>query len=176
MLTSDPVAVEAAAIDDVRAFLRIDGASEDSEIARLIAAAIERCEAFVGEVLLRRGFAERIAPAAAWRALSAAPVCAILGIDAVAADGALSMLPGADYESDIDADGAGRVRFLVPVMATRASVRFEAGYAVEWDALPQGIRLGIARLVAEWRAGRDGADLPAAAIACWQPYRRMRLA
>jgi hypothetical protein len=49
--------------------------------------------------------------------------------------------------------------------------------AADWNAVPEGVRLGVLRLVASFHAARDGAAgaAPESVAACLMPWRRMRL-
>ncbi len=59
-----------------------------------------------------------------------------------------------------------------------AEVWLGEALAPNWNDIPEGVRLGVLRLVASLYAGRDaapGAALPDAVAACLAPWRRMRL-
>jgi uncharacterized phiE125 gp8 family phage protein len=81
---------------------------------------------------------------------------------------------------ELDADGAARVQVARPGAAGRIAVRFVAGLAASWEALPDGLRHGIVRLAAHQHRSRDSAAAeqvpPTAVTALWRPWRRMRLA
>ena len=178
MVTRAAVAVDAFALDAVKTYLRIDGDSEDSALAALIATAVAQCEAFVGGSILQRAMTEVIVPGAAWQLLSPMPVRVISGVSSLAMSGATVALLASAYEIDIDVDGRGRVRFLAPVAEKRVLVSVEAGLATNWAGLPESLRHGIIRLVAHYHVYRDRADElgpPAAVAALWRGSRRMRL-
>lgn len=178
MVTRAAVAVDAFALDAVKTYLRIDGESEDSALAALIATAVEQCEAYVGVTILQRAMTEVIVPTAAWQYLTPAPVRVISGVAGLATGGTTVALAASAYEVDIDAEGRGRVRFLVPVIEKRVVVSVEAGLATGWAGLSDSVRHGIVRLVAHMHAFRDRADElgpPAAVAALWRGSRRMRL-
>jgi uncharacterized phiE125 gp8 family phage protein len=178
MVTRAAVAVDAFALDEVKTYLRIDGDAEDSALAALIATAIEQCEAYVGVAVLQRAMTEVIVPGAAWQLLSPAPVRLISGVAALAIGGGTVPLPPSAYEIDIDADGRGRVRFLVPVAEKRVLVSLEAGLAATWAGLSESLRHGIVRLVAHYHVYRDRAEElgpPVAVAALWRGSRRVRL-
>jgi uncharacterized phiE125 gp8 family phage protein len=178
MVTRAAVAVDAFALDEVKTYLRIDGESEDSALAALIATAVEQCEAFIGFSVLQRAMTEVLVPCAAWQMLLPAPVRVISGVAALAIGGATVPLDPAAYEIDIDTEGRGRVRFLVPVMEKRVLVSFEAGLAATWAGLSESLRHGIVRLVSHYHVYRDRADElgpPAAVAALWRASRKVRL-
>jgi uncharacterized phiE125 gp8 family phage protein len=178
MVTRAAVAVDAFALDEVKTYLRIDGESEDSALAALIATAVEQCEAHVGVAILQRAMSEVLVPTAAWQLLLPAPVRLISSVAGLAIGGATTVLSPSAYEIDIDADGRGRVRFLAPVSEKRVVVSVEAGVAANWAALSESLRHGIVRLVSHYHVYRDRADElgpPAAVAALWRGSRRVRL-
>ena len=167
-----------SAIEEAKAYLRIEDENEDALIAGLIRAATGLCEAFIGQVLIARGFSETIAARADWQRLGRTPVRAISGVEGLPAEGAAFALPVDAYGVDVDANGDGWVRVLRPGVAGRAVVAFEAGIAVDWNGVPEPVRQGIVRLFAHLFTHRDvedGSGPPAVVAALWRPWRRMRL-
>lgn len=178
MLTRGAVVAGAEALAAAKDYLRIDGIAEDALVGGLVATAVESCEGFVGRVLIARGMAETLVPMVAWQRLTAGPVLSVTGVTALSVGGVESAVAAAGYELDIDANGRGRVRFLVPVAQGRAVVRYQAGSGAAWADIPGGLRQGIVRLVAHWHVYRDREEAPvppAAVAALWRPERRMRL-
>ena len=178
ILTRAAVVVDAFALDAVKTYLRIDGESEDSALAALIATAVEQCEAYIGVAVLQRAMTETLVPTAAWQLLSPNPVRIISGVASLSLTGVTTALNSSAFEIDIDAEGRGRVRFLTPVVEKRVVVSVQAGLAVSWAALPENLRHGIVRLVSHYHVYRDRADElgpPAAVAALWRTSRRMRL-
>ena len=107
-----------------------------------------------------------------------APVRAIAGVSALAADGTATALPVGDYALDIDAAGEGWVRLLRTITQKRIRVAYSAGMAADPNGLPEALRHGIVRLAAHFYMNRDAAGEvapPAAVTALWRPWRRMRL-
>ena len=168
-----PAAVLPVGLDEVRDFLRLEAGQDDALLAGFVRAATDLAEAFTGQRLIARGFAERLPARPEWTRLSNAPVVAIDGVD-----GAAGPLPGGAYEADIDRDGCGWVR--VGAAGERfVTVRYTAGMAADWNGVPESLRAGIVRLAAHFHTHRDAADAgpaPAAVAALWRPFRRMRLA
>ena len=77
------------------------------------------------------------------------------------------------YAIDVDADGLGWIRLSAGV---QAGVRFSAGIAADWGALPAAIRDGAAMLAAHLFDDRTGAQpIPAAVTALWRPFRVIQL-
>lgn len=160
-------------VDDAKAYLRLETADEDQTVARLVASARSLCEAFLGQLLIRREVTETLAPSGAWQRLGAGPVAAITAVMAVDASGATSALPAGAYAIDIDPAGEGWVR---AGGGTRIRVTYRAGIADDADGVPAAIGQGVTRLVAHLHAHRDDAAEPPAAIAAlWRPFRRLRL-
>ncbi|MBD8679836.1 hypothetical protein [Sphingomonas sp. CFBP 13720] len=153
-----PAATIAAARDAAREQLRIAGHAEDALIDRLCTTAMTLAEAFTGTALIARDHVATMGVAAEWRALPTCPVRAITA--------------GADVAAiDIDADGTGWVR-----MTAAGEVRFVAGMADDWTALPPPIAHGVIVLVAHLFDTRERDAAPPAAVgALWRPWRRMRL-
>nr|WP_241769333.1 head-tail connector protein [Sphingomonas melonis] len=97
-------------------------------------------------------------PRAGWQRLAAMPVRGIIG--------------GSGLGIDIDAGGVGWVK----VDGGETLVRYSAGLAAAWEALPEAVMQGVVLLAAHLFERRDGEAMPPAAVAAlWRPYRRMRL-
>ncbi|MEO7248109.1 MAG: hypothetical protein ABIW31_06605, partial [Novosphingobium sp.] len=115
-----------------------------------------------------------------WLKLATRPVHAITAVDGIDAAGTRTTLASSAYAVDFDADGAGLVRVMDPGLNERVAVRFSAGLAASWTALPDGLRHGVIRLAAHQFRQREntGAEpLPPAAVAAlWRPWRQLRLA
>jgi uncharacterized phiE125 gp8 family phage protein len=170
-----PPAVIAAARDAAKAHLRMAGTSEDEGVAGAAASALALAEAFTARAWIERGWTGVLGGGAGWQRLETAPVRAILGVEALAADGSASALPVGGYAVDIDGDGEGWVRVSAP--AGRVRVTYRAGAAADWDTLPAPVAQGVVLLAAHLLGGRAGAEPPPAAVsALWRPWRRMRLA
>ncbi|MFC3213579.1 head-tail connector protein [Novosphingobium panipatense] len=175
-----PAALPSSALAELKQWLGITSAVDDAPLTALLTAALDVCEAFTGALPLEAECEEALPVCAGWHHLATPPVHAVASVMSVAADGTRTpLLPGA-WETDLLADGSGRIRLSAPVEGTRAVVRFTAGLAPEWGRLPEGLRHGIVRLAAHQHRARDGdgaAPLPPASVAAlWRPWRRMRLA
>jgi uncharacterized phiE125 gp8 family phage protein len=175
-----PAALAPAALAELKLWLGITTAADDAPLAALLAAALETCEGFTGAMPLQAVCEELLPLAGGWQRLATRPVQAITAVHAVAATGERTALPSDGYATELDADGSGRVRVTAPGPAERIAVRFVAGLAANWEALPDGLRHGAMRLAAHQHREREGsgaAPLPPAAIAAlWRPWRRLRLA
>ncbi|KFG89426.1 hypothetical protein BV98_002810 [Sphingobium herbicidovorans NBRC 16415] len=178
VLVRDEVVTPGASLEELKHYLRISGNAEDGLLDGLLKSATALCEQFVGQWLIIGEARETVRADGSWQRLSATPVVAILGGEAVAPDGGAEVLPADAYAIDIDAAGDGWVRAR-PLDGRRVlAVRYRAGMAEDADGLPEAIRHGIVRLAAENFAAREGetASPPAVVGALWRPWRRMRLA
>ena len=168
-----PPAAVPVALDEVKAFLRLDDGSEDALLAGFIRSATALAEAFTGELLIARDLVGGVRAVRTWQRLAAAPVVAIAGITV----GGLA-LAGTAYESDIDLAGNGWVRLVAPDPLAKPLVAYRAGLAADWNGIPEPLRQGIVRLVSHFHSHRDAPDAvgaPAAVAALWRPWRRLRL-
>jgi uncharacterized phiE125 gp8 family phage protein len=168
----------AVALDEVKAFLRISHSEEDALVAGFIRSAQAACEAFTGLALIDREAAETITASSSWQKLGLAPVRSIEALAAVEANGDETALPADAYAVDIDAGGDGWVRVTRSGGLKRVRVRFRAGYAADWNGVPEPLRQGIVRLAAHLYSarGEDQAAPPASVAALWRPWRRLRMA
>lgn len=165
-MSGDIAPVAPVALDEVKAFLRLDGSTDDALLAGFVRTATGLAEAFTGQRLIVRDIADPVGTDMGWQRLRGFPVVAITGVD------------GADaFEVDIDLGGSGWVR-VTAVAGAQPVARYRAGLAADWNGVPEPLRQGIVRLVAHLYAHRDAADAggaPAAVAALWRPYRRVRL-
>ncbi len=178
MLDRGMVPQMAEAVQAAKDLLRLDGTGEDALIAGLVTAAIERCEAETGDILIVRPMREVLPTEAAWRFLGARPVRSVSSASGMAQDGSETILAPTDYEIDIDSEARGRIRMRALSQVSRLAVRYSAGLSSGWSGLPTGLRHGMIRLVAHWYAYRDTRDtiaMPSAVTALWAPHRRLRL-
>jgi uncharacterized phiE125 gp8 family phage protein len=177
VLVREEAGVLGASLDELKEYLRIGGSGEDGLLERLLRSATALCEQFVGQWLILGEARETVLADGGWQRLSARPVAAILGVEAVAPDGEAVALAADAYAIDIDAAGDGWVRGQ-PLDGRRVlKVRYQAGMAEDADGLPEPIRQGIVRLAAEHFSARESevATPPAVVGALWRPWRRMRL-
>lgn len=174
----EPIIVPASAVDEAKAYVRIETTDEDALIARLVAVAIAHGEGFTATQFVERGVTERVPASAAWQRLGIAPVVSITSVAAIGDDGTATLIDPAAYALDIDRNGEGWVRVTLPLSARRIAVTYRAGIAPDWAALPEALRHGALRLAAHLHAVRDTPDdagPPAAVAALWRPWRRMKL-
>ena len=175
-----PPVLSSAALAELKQWLGITTAQDDTVLTSLLRAGLETCEAFTGAMPVEAVCEEVLPLGGGWQSLATRPVRSITGVDAILVDGTRTALSIAAYSIDLDADGGGRVMVTGPGNAVRLAVRFEAGLAADWESLPEGLRHGLLRLAAHQHRERDtsgAAPLPPSAVAAlWRPWRRMRLA
>ncbi len=167
----------AAALDELKAFLRVEGAAEDAVLAQLLAAATETVEAIVGRVLIEREI-EEIAIVRRGRArLGHEPVRSLVTVEQRGPDGQWAGVPGARLEPG--ADGSAHVvADALGDEPVEVRLVYRAGVAVDWNWVPEALRLAVLRAAAHFHAHRDAPDdpgLPAAVARLVQPWRARRL-
>ncbi len=178
LIVSPPV-LPPAALAELKDWLGISTVMDDAPLTGLLRAALELCEGFTGQLPLAATCEEVLRPTGGWQRLATRPVQAIVLVEGVPAAGPRFPLPAGTYELDLDSGGGGLVRLAAPDPAPRIAVRFTAGLAPDWAALPESLRHGVIRLAAHQHRAREGDEpgpLPPAAVAAlWRPWRRLRL-
>ena len=174
-----PAPLSPAALAELKQWLGISTAQDDAPLNALLRAGLDICEAFTGAMPIEAGCEEVLPLSGEWQSFATRPVQAITAVQGIAADGTRTDLAVSAYAVELDADGGGRVQVTLPGDATRIAVRFTAGLAPGWEALPEALRHGILRLAAHQHREREtsgaGPLPPAAVAALWRPWRRMRL-
>lgn len=175
-----PATLADEALAELKDWLAITTTRDDESLTALLQAALDTCEAFTGVMPLVAGCEEVLPGTYDWQAIATGPVVAITAVEQLATNGTRTALPIDSYMIDITANGCGRVRLTKAMAEARMVVRFDAGLAADWTALPQGLRHGLIRLAAyQYRERDQGAGdhaPPASVVALWQPWRRLRLA
>jgi len=168
-----------AALAELKDWLGITITGEDETLATQLRAALETCEAFTGSMPLVAECEESLAVSGEWQKLDVRPILAITAVEGIETDGTRLALGPEAYALDFRADGTGWVRTLDPGLSSRIAVRFTAGLATDWSALPDGLRHGVVRLAAHQYRAREAGDKgpvpPAAVAALWRPWRGPRL-
>ena len=175
-----PAVLSGAPLAELKAWLGIRLSEEDQSLTALLRAAMETCEGFTGNMPLEAACEEILPAASGWLCLATRPVQAVTSLESVAIDGTRSAIDPGGYELDLDEDGTARVRIIDAPAVHRIAVGFTAGIAPGWSSLPEALKHGILRLAAHHyrQRDRDPAEIspPAAVVALWHPWRRMRLA
>jgi uncharacterized phiE125 gp8 family phage protein len=175
-----PPVLPPAALAELKDWLGITTAQDDAPLGQVLRAALELCEDFTGRMPLTATCEETLNVTGGWQRLSVRPVQAIALVEGIPVEGPRFALASAACELDLDADGGGMIRVLSPGAAGRVAVRFTAGMASGWAALPDTLRHGVIRLAAHQHRAREGdgaGPLPPTMVAAlWRPWRRIRLA
>ena len=174
---TNPPSIAPIAIEEIKAFLRIESGSEDATIAALVRTATGLCEDYIAAPPIIRDVSEIIPASNTWQRLSVAAVRMITMVETLTAGGDRLTLATDGYAIDIDGAGDGWVRATAAAPRARLVVAYSAGLAGDWNGVPEPLRHGIVRLAAHLFTERTTGDAapPAAVAALWRPYRRMRL-
>ncbi|MFN3888982.1 MAG: head-tail connector protein [Beijerinckiaceae bacterium] len=182
-----PPAVEPVGLDEMKAWLRVDGASEDEVVGALIASARLVVESLTRRVLIAQTW--RLA-FDAWPhgsvTLPFSPVRSVT-IRVYDASGASSILPPGGYALEpYGGDVRLRLSDTPPPpgrAASRVEIDIEVGFAADAGGVPAPLRQAMRLLVARWYENRgdveadaDMTRTPASIAALVSPYRRVRLA
>lgn len=168
----------AAALAELKAFLRIESGQEDALLAGLLRAATETVEAMLGVLLIEREVEERGIIAAGRMKLTAEPARTLVEAsrvdeagEAVAVAGdRLRLQPGRHGGASLLVEGARDGEEII--------VRYRAGTAANWNWVPEVLRLSVIRAAAHFHARRDAADdpgVPPAVRRMLAPWRSRRV-
>lgn len=179
MLSLDPLGLDSVMLSEVRAYVRVDDGTDDGVVAACAAAAVAHAEQFTRQILIRRGAKEMVTAGSGWQILQAMPVQSVIGVTGIPAEGGAFAMAASAWEAKISSRGEAYFKVLQPGIAGRAEVVLSVGFADNWAALPESLRLGLLRLAAYFYNNRDASDdngPPAAALALLLPFRGMHIA
>jgi uncharacterized phiE125 gp8 family phage protein len=159
MLTIDK-SPPAAALGELKQFLRIEDSREDALLAGLLRAATETVEAMLGLLLFEREVEERGTARAGVVALMAEPARTLVSARAEFADGTQRMLAPAEASLRTDGHGAGQLCLQGVSDGTDIVVRYRAGMANDWNWVPESLRLAVIRVASHFFNHRDAPDDP----------------
>lgn len=168
----------AAALAELKAYLRIEDSREDALLSGLLRAATETVEAMLGALLFERDVEEREFAKGGAILLGAEPARSVTGADVVEADGRLRPVAGGQMLFRPGRHGVGRVEFPGLADGAEVVVRYRAGMGVDWNWVPEVLRLSVIRAAAHFHANRDSADepgVPPAVRRMLGPWRSRRL-
>lgn len=174
MRTGD-AAPSVAALDELKAYLRIETAEEDALLAGLLRAATAAAEAVLGEMLLVRDVREEGEPVDGWLSLSARPVRGVELVERLDGEAPAPLGPEA-WRLATDRSGRSGLCLAEPVQ--RIGVRYRAGRADDWNGVAEPVRLAVLRGAAHAFASRDsggGEGLPAMFHELLAPFRQVRI-
>ncbi len=174
-----PAVLPPAALAELKQWLAISTSHDDAVLTSLLRASLDVCEHFTGVMPLASTCEEVLPACRQWRRLTTQPVQSITDVSYLTVAGSPSPLAAPDFEIELTADGAGLVRVNSWLAHNRIAVRFTAGLAPDWQSLPETLRHGVLRLAAHQHRERESnggtAVPPAAVVALWRPWRRIRL-
>lgn len=179
-----PPAAEPLALDEAKAWLRLDGGSEDALVSALVATARGAVELACGRLLLAQGWRWRLDawPPGGTVRIPVSPVTTVTGVSVATAAGPLSIAAG-DWLLARTSDPA-RLVFLRPPPAPDApaggiTITGTAGLGATPAELPEPLRHAVRlTLAALWENRGDAAvpgAVPPAALSLIEPWRRIRL-
>jgi uncharacterized phiE125 gp8 family phage protein len=177
MLTMDR-APPAAALGELKAFLRIEDSREDALLASMLRAATETVEAMLGLLLFERDVEERGAVQSGLMSLTAEPARALLEARAEFADGTQRLLGPSEVRFRADGRGCGSLALTDLADGTELVVRYRAGMANDWNWVPEALRLAVIRVASHFFSHRDAADdpgIPPAVRRMISPWRARRM-
>ena len=174
-----PAPLTGEPLTELKQWLSITTDRENAFLETLLRASLEMCESFTGLMPLTQ-ICEEVVPASrAIVRLATRPVRHLISVHALAPTGARTSIDSEARDVTLDADGIVTLQLLGPVQESRCVVRFAAGVADDWAALDAGLQHGLVRYAGFAYRERDreasAAIPPAAVVALWQPFRRLRL-
>ena len=176
-LTQGPLTA-AAAVADLRSWLRLGAALEDAILTRCLIAATQMAEQHLGQALVARAVEEVLPITGLWQTLAVQPLLSVSAVEGLPAEGAAFALPAHAYSIDDGTLGDAQIRVTQPGAAGRVRVTYSAGMAGDAAGLPEPIRQGVLMLAAHLYEARDvevKPPVPPTIPALWQAWRRMRL-
>lgn len=168
----------AAALGELKAFLRIEDSREDALLAGLLRAATETVEAMLGLLLFEREVEERGSARAGAMALTAEPARTLVEANAELADGSLRSLSALEANLKLDGNGCGHLALAGVADGTVLMVRYRAGMATDWNWVPEALRLAVIRVASHFFSHRDAADdagIPPSVRRMISPWRTRRM-
>lgn len=168
----------AAALAELKTYLRIEDGTEDALLAGLLRAATETVEALLGALLLERDIEERGHVKNGKFALMISPAVGLLSVALVGHDAGEVPLAAEDARLCTTRFGDGHLMFSAVAEGEEIIVRYRAGLADSWNGVPEILRLSVIRASAHFHAHRDSANdggLPPAVMRMLSAWRRRRL-
>lgn len=165
----------AAMLEELKAYLRLEDGREDALLAGLLRAATEAVEAMLGQLLLEREAEELSVVKDGALTVRAEPA---KGLVSALVAGEAAPLGPEQFRWAPTASGRGRALVSGLVDGTEVSVRYWAGLAVDWNGIPEVLRLAVIRIAAHFHSHRDAADgpgMPAGIERMLAPWKARRL-
>jgi uncharacterized phiE125 gp8 family phage protein len=171
-------AAPAAALAELKVFLRIEDEREDALLAGLLRAATETIEAMLGLMLFEREVEERGTVSGGCLLLRAEPARSLVRADLLEHGQVVRELESGEAALVLGAHEVGRLVCAGLDDGAQLLVRLRAGLATDWNMVPEILRLCVVRAAAHFHAHRDSAEdggLPPAVGRMLAPWRARRL-
>jgi uncharacterized phiE125 gp8 family phage protein len=171
-------AAPAAALAELKAFLRIEDEGEDALLAGLLRAATETIEAMLGLMLFEREVEERGTVRDGCLLLRAEPARTLVRAELLERGQVVRTLESGEAELVPGAHEVGRIVCRGLEDGAQLLLRLRAGMATDWNMVPEILRLCVVRAAAHFHAHRDSAEdagLPPAVGRMLAPWRARRL-
>lgn len=168
-----PPATEPLTLAEAKLFLRVDGTAEDALITDLMVAARMAAEEHLRQSLITQSWKlafDDYAPEETF--LPRGPVTGITSVTQFARDGSSTLVSSSTYY--LNAAKHTLIFDTVP-LAFRVEIVYGTGYG-DATAVPKPLKQGIlAHMAAMYESRDEGAALPPAAVALYQPFRERML-
>ncbi|MFN7177294.1 MAG: head-tail connector protein [Thermaurantiacus sp.] len=169
-------APQAAALGELKSYLRLDTADEDATLQGLLRTATATVEAFLGQLLVIRDLSETADANQCRIGLRGRPVVAIGSVSWMEGDEEVPLAPDR-WRFERSPSGRGVVLLHDPPEG-RVRVRYTAGLAQDWNGLAEPLRFAVVRAAAHGFAHRDRAEDAGLPAIVWQtlaPWRAVAL-
>jgi len=173
-----PADLNGEALDDLKRWLAISRASEDSLLVDLLGTSLALCEAFTGQAPIEQTVEERTPVTAGEYALTTRSIRALVSVELVEQDGNRLPIAESDYTFEVDAYDTACFRLHAALEGRCIAIAVRAGIASDWAALPDALKQGAIRLAAYHYRDRDNPRAtppPASITALWRPWRSLRI-
>lgn len=177
MLVAEKVPL-AAALAELKTYLKIESGAEDPLLLGLLRAATETVEAMLGVMLVEREVEERTIVEEGRARLSAEPVRSLVSVSRDREDGTVESIETEASALDVSRHGEGSLQVSGVREEAGLTVRYRAGMAKDWTWVPEVLRLSVVRAAAHFHARRDAADdagLPPAVKRMLSPWKARRV-
>jgi uncharacterized phiE125 gp8 family phage protein len=159
MMSQDASPPDVVAVQELKAYLRIDGETEDFLLHDLLRSATSTVEQWLGQLLISRDVEERAPIWGQTVRLAMAPVHSVLAVAIAATDGSFQALDPGEWMM-VRLPGDVTCIRLAGHTDNISEVRYRAGLADDWNGVPEPIRLAVLRTAAHFHGSRDDPAAP----------------
>lgn len=159
---------EPVTLDEVKLYLRIDGADEDNLLSSFIKAARINAESYLRRSLITQTLRMKFPYAICEReALWRAPVQQISSVTAYDIDDNSTLIDPSRYRLEDGRD----IYSVTEIFAHKLEVEYIAGYGDNPPDVPEPLRQGLLAHIANIYERREMAVIPQTAVSLYNPYR-----